>query len=491
MITILLLLAGDFKDATDALQQARDAADRVRDAAIASANWTEDRGAEKIVKAALESVEAARAAVQKGVRSGDIGEETAAEMLRQIDRLKHEVERARDQIEQNLARIAPALPDPAGSGRESLAPAAAAPAGLTKAELEGFKAEIRSAIDRVTPYCYTADKTLDARFAEAGIKLSRGYAASWGSWIYVATHGTVNRHGAWAEAIDLMLLRVERGEAIDPRYADRLRREMSRWRSEAGFVQEMCEEMMRSSVMKGLACERSAECRAERWAYRITPEACERGCEGPRQRIALADEAYARAEAQVRDPNLLGAPIGYEAWKAGNVAPPVPAAAPARTEREEFRSEAERMARRLEERLEGHDSLLWDLPHVAGSATTFDSVYFGADLFTLFEFNGRTMIGGEVNYYYQGMFWSRVGVPPQVMYRIIDMWNALTGRPLGNRNQYYAAKRGSEDMDRAMAYPGGPEAYFASDAYVAPEITRTGDNPERVVPGNENRGLWP
>lgn len=481
MLAILMILNGGFEEAVEKLRAARAASDRVRDAVIESVDGTD------VVRDATAAVDAAREALDKAVADGDVGEETAAEIRRQLDTLDHEIARSRDQIEANLARLKPELPDPAGVDRQPLPPEALAPTSLTMDELRAFRAEIAAAIERVTPLSYDAAATLDKRFAEAGIERARGYASSWGGFLFTATHGTVNRHQAWLHEIDQVTLRLEQDGTLDAGYSDRLRREMARWRAEAGFVEEMCAELMRAEVLNGLALEQVLAAKAERWAYRISPEECDRLCKEPNRQIELSDEQYGRAAAAVRDPNLLAAPIRYDVWMTFPK-PESPGVAPVRTERDEFRDEAVKMAGRLRERLDGHE---WDPTRIYDSATTFDSSYFGADLFTMYDFDGRPMIGGEVNYYFQGMFWSRMGVHPQVMFRIIDAWNVMTGRPVGNRNQYAAALRGSKDMDSAMAHPEGPEAYFASDAYEPPMIEKTGDNPERVVPGNADRAFWP
>lgn len=500
--------AAQFEEVRTRLDQVRSLSWQLSDAALSAAtldrNREPDRAAAataqaaQLLKDARDVLAWAREALAAGVRTGEIGPETEAQLRRVLDGYERDCERARQRLEENLNLQPPQPPPdtPPADAPPEPPPVAAPPSEIAPDELRALRTQIDVAIGSASRYEFgRAAETLDEAFRAAGLEWARRYCDSWGGGLYTSTINTLGRHGEWRSVFQEAISTIEAGESLDPRYAGLLRQEVLRWRTDASQVEEICELLVGLNVSSATILERIHDCQEERYAGRITPEQCDARCTEENRTRESVLTAMGRAQERLRTEDLLAPPPpSYHAWRLEH--PPLPTAPeaavePGPTDPERFRAEAERMMRRLEERLSGRDSLMSDFDHIEDVATSFDSRSFTSGIWDYYDFEGRRMIGGEVNYYFQGMFWRRVGVPPWVMCRIIDAWNFRGDRTIGNRNQYHAARAGWNQTDAAMRHPDGPAAYFASDAYQAPEIRHVGRNPNREVPGNADLGFWP
>lgn len=83
--------------------------------------------------------------------------------------------------------------------------------------------------------------------------------------------------------------------------------------------------------------------------------------------------------------------------------------------------EVARMEQEIEDRAKGDIYAGFYDPRIPAA---LDSEYLGKQD-QYFEFNGRIMNGGELNYYFQGMYWAKAGLPEIGMDALIYGWKAV------------------------------------------------------------------
>lgn len=126
---------------------------------------------------------------------------------------------------------------------------------------------------------------------------------------------------------------------------------------------------------------------------------------------------------------------------------PVPESTPTGTQanpiylsRDEWETEVTRMKNLLKERAKIAEWGMYD-PTIPGG---FDSVYLRRQR-EFFDFRGEVMNGGELNYYFQGMYWAESGVPKTVMIAIIHSYKQYKYGRGPSDNDLFAACQGFED----------------------------------------------
>ena len=442
-----------------------------------------------------------RRSLALGIQNGIIGEAEAAQFRRLFDRYETDLLKAVQKFEDNLKFEWPSPPRPEApvpeepgedpeDGEDPLLPEDVAGFLVT---LKEFRSLVKEANDRGHQrFGYgNASTMLDKAFQEGGVEWARRYSSSWGGWLYVDIHATATRHGSWLDVIGPVIARLEKGQAVEIGYLRILRSAMSRWETERGKIDTLCDQLIEHIVRRGLKMDESNRQANRYYALHTTDSAAAAAAWRLKK---LADKAAgqelkkaSKLTAEIENSTLLFPPQAYNAWLKENPPPAhvdTPAPEP-ETESDRFREEVIRLYREMESRLGEEDSLLWNWENIQSVAENFDSRYY-IDLWTFYDFNGERMIGGEVNYYFQGMFWRRMGIPRWFMFRIIDAWNIKSGRELGNRNQYIAAGAGWDDLNRAKSHPEGVVKFFESDDFDVPRVRLVGPNPERRIPGYED-----
>jgi RHS repeat-associated protein len=107
---------------------------------------------------------------------------------------------------------------------------------------------------------------------------------------------------------------------------------------------------------------------------------------------------------------------------------------------EEWNTEVRRVKQLLHDRVKKAE-WGWLDPDVPA---TFDSAYLKRQRES-FYFRGLVMNGGELNYYFQGMYWKELGVPKDVMVGIIYAYKQIKYGRNPSVNDLFAACHGYED----------------------------------------------
>ena len=143
------------------------------------------------------------------------------------------------------------------------------------------------------------------------------------------------------------------------------------------------------------------------------------------------------------DPIRHSDPLGLQATTVEPTPPPTPGSSiehPVYLSRSEWDAEVRRVKDLLKERVEKAEWGWYD-PTVPA---TFDSAFLKRQR-EFFEFRGEVMNGGELNYYFQGMYWAELGVPKTVMNGIIHSYKQYKYGRGPSGNDLYAACQGFED----------------------------------------------
>lgn len=471
---------------------------------------TDPAGADRVIQhfgglayQAGQSLAQGRQALASGLRAGTIQGAAAAQFRTRFEECERDLLAATKDFEDNLKIHWPLPPRPAPLPKPPESSEADDDLGfdlLHSDDVAAFLRELkrlrtlaadahRGADERLGFRKSTA--TLDQAFQAGGVDWARRYAESWGPGLYVDLWGPASRRGAWLPVLDSVIALLESGRRLEVDYLVLLRRAMRRFAIEDSEMTRACDQVVATMVQRGRFMDESRRQWERHMATYTTDAAAAAAAARSKQ---AADQGAAQAVAtwsalvvRIRTSLWLDPPPTYTAWLEKH---PQPAAAPTapppapRTESQRFHEEVLRLFKRMEARLEGAESLLWNHDVVADVAESFDSYYFSR-LWRYFDFDGTRMIGGEVNYYFQGMFWGRVGLSKFWMNQVINAHNLRKGRRLGNRNQYAAAAAGWNDMTRAMRQPQGPLAYFQGDAFEHREVRDVGPNPDHHIPGLE------
>jgi RHS repeat-associated protein len=115
----------------------------------------------------------------------------------------------------------------------------------------------------------------------------------------------------------------------------------------------------------------------------------------------------------------------------------------------EFRGEIRRMKNQLWDRVSRSRAGALDISIPA----SFDSRYFKLYVNNMFSWRGRVMNGGELNYYFQGMYWKEASGSRAVMYSAIYGWKRFAqlklgyGNGLPSANDMFAANAGFDETN--------------------------------------------
>lgn len=142
--------------------------------------------------------------------------------------------------------------------------------------------------------------------------------------------------------------------------------------------------------------------------------------------------------------------------------------------REEFRSATISLLEKIEREAAQVGLYHWTIP------AALDSSYFHRQG-EQFVFEGTPMNGGEVNYYYQGLYWRLAGVPSVVMEGIIRGYKAVEYQSAPSDADLQTAHDGYRDMDSAIRYADSHTQEEAEQRYREnmgedARLPRSGDN---------------
>lgn len=446
---------------------------------------TEAQRARGLAAQAQGIVAEARGLLARAAAAGSIGEGSAQSLERYLG-----------DVEADLAApLATPIPEPPKSGEEpeeAQGPALPDPAlpsarnavvifdafGMRIEEAYKFHAELYG-VDHGAP------ETLRQRFQESGCDLD--HWQSWGRWLGDAVIYTFGRQRAWISVLRGASRRLREGQGMDRGYMTYMDREMMRWREESDLAEDLAARMVEIDVESGLLL--------QVWLKLSMGDPQIELIDAKREKLEAEYDALKR---EIQRPSLLAPPLGYDEWFEGSPQERLdhgPELATASRdgdgssvddEDEEFpRIDLDRLgldgnARRestlfrdrslaaldLAREKMRHGKTVWDI------APGFDSAYFEPDFKTLvYEMDGIRglggieMIGGRVNYFFQGMLFSLLGESQTKLDALMMAHNIDRYGRMPDSTQYFAAHQGHRFTEAARAWADRHSVQEAREEY--------------------------